>query len=927
MQRITPGGSRWRRTLPWFGGGGLALGALVGGVAAALVPADAPAVVVAIAAEVGLVTGLVVEFLTGLAIEAHARTRRAAEEFAALTERAPRGFAAMLSPHHAAELGLPFHGRQDEVRALLAWCTSTAPDVTPFRLLTGPGGVGKTRLADELQRRLRAQDAEWRCLFLSTERGTEPGAVAGLRQHAGSRPLLVIVDYAENRPGLRSFLRDAFEDPGTIRVLLLARAAGEWWHRLTAISGGLGAALHAGYTDEDGNPGADLPDVDVEPHEVVAAAARVFADRLGVPAPPVAAGAGELRVLDLTALALVEVLGVGKDPHGPTVATPPTPGEVFTELLRHEASGYWAATAAEAGLSERLPVAMQQVLVAAVALLGTTDEASTIRLVERVLGTFTEDPTPDPLVAARWLRKTYLPVEGTTSWVEPLAPDRVAEHLVVQVLTRSPGPVARRVGALLEDLTADQAASAMTLLWRAGTDPMRDQAEQEAIRALADHLVEHLPAVPQVYHQVLAMVPWPSAIMTPTAGLLAQKQHEALDQHPDDDTHAQAALLLGNWFMQLGRRSEALPPTQRAVDLYEQLAQEDPERYGADLASALNDLGVRFYELGRTDEALPPTQRAVDLREQLAHARPDRFDPDLARSLINLGIRYSELGRPEEGLRPTRRAVDLYEQLARTSPVHYDADLARALINLGLRYAELGRSAEALPPVQRAVEIRERLARSRPDRYNPELARSLTELGIRLTELGRPAEALPATRHAVDLHERLVDANPDRYEPDLSRTLTNLGTQLAMVGRSDEAVPHLRRAVEIRERFARTSPDRYNASLAKSLTALAVRHLELGRPGEALPPAQRAVDLYQALVQTNPDRYEPDLARTLGAVGKILGSTGRRADAINTFEDADVVFERVERRTRGRHRAEHQRLRMLLDTLRDGRSREPEHDR
>lgn len=927
MQRITPGRSRWRRTLPWFGGGGLALGALVGGVAAALVPDDAPAVLVAIAAEVGLVTGLVVEFLTGVAVEAHARRRQAAEEFAALTERAPRGFAAMLSPHHAAELGLPFHGRQDELRSLLAWCVSPRSGETPFRLITGPGGVGKTRLADELQHRLRAQDAEWRCLFLSTERGTEPGAVASLRQHAGNRPLLVVVDYAENRPGLRAFLRDAFEDLGTIRVLLLARAAGDWWHRLTAISGGLGAALHSGYTDTDGSPGADLPDLDAEPQQVVTEAARVFADQFGVPTPPMPSGTGQLRVLDLTALALVEVLRVRRGSHDPVARTQPTPADVFTELLRHEASGYWAATARDAGLGEHLPVAMQQVLVAAVALLGTTDEPSTVRLVERVLDTFTEDAIPDPVMAARWLRKTYLPAEDAGYWVEPLAPDRVAEHLVVQILTRSPRPVARRVRALLEDLTADQAAGAMTLLWRAGTDPMRDLEQQEAIRDLADHLVEHLPPVPATYHQVLAMVPWPSAVMTPTAGRLAQKQYETLDQHIDNDEHAQAALLLGNWFMQLGRRAEALPPTQRAVELYERLARADPDRYDADLASALNDLGVRFYELGRTDEALQPTRRAVELREQLALTHPDRFNPDLARSLINLGIRYSELGRPEEALSPTGRAVELYEQLVRISPGRYEADLARALINVGIRYAELGRSAEALSPVRRAVEIRERLARTSPDRYNPELARSLTELGIQLTELGRAAEALPATRRAVDLHERLVDANPDRYDPDLARSLTNLGIQLATVGRPAEAVPHLRRAVETRERFARASPHRYNASLAKSLTNLAVRLMELGRPGEAVPPAQRAVDLYQELARTNPDRYEPDLARSLGELGRALGHMNRGPDAIIALEGADVIYERAARRNPGRYRAEHQRLRLLLGTTRDSSAREPEPDR
>ena len=88
--------------------------------------------------------------------------------------------------------------------------------------------MGKTRLADELQRRLRASDQEWECLFLSADQGADPAAVATLREHAGDRPVLVVVDYAESRPDLRNFLIGTFDDPGTLRVLMLSRQAGNW---------------------------------------------------------------------------------------------------------------------------------------------------------------------------------------------------------------------------------------------------------------------------------------------------------------------------------------------------------------------------------------------------------------------------------------------------------------------------------------------------------------------------------------------------------------------------------------------------------------------------------------------------------------------------------------------------------------------------
>ena len=73
-----------------------------------------------------------------------------------------------------------------------------------------------------------------------------------------------------------------------------------------------------------------------------------------------------------------------------------------------------------------------------------------------------------------------------------------------------------------------------------------------------------------------------------------------------------------------------------------------------DLAGALNNLGIRYSELGRREDALPPTEEAVTLRRELAATNP-AFLPDLARALNNLGIRYSELGRREDAWPPPRR--------------------------------------------------------------------------------------------------------------------------------------------------------------------------------------------------------------------------------------------------------------------------------
>ena len=118
-----------------------------------------------------------------------------------------------------------FLGRPEELEALVAWCEDD--DASPLRLVTGPGGVGKTRLAVEVSRQLAA--VGWRCERVGD--GQEARAVEALRAATRSRTLLV-VDYAEARSGLSELLSALASDSSGIRVLLLARSAGDWWNQL-----------------------------------------------------------------------------------------------------------------------------------------------------------------------------------------------------------------------------------------------------------------------------------------------------------------------------------------------------------------------------------------------------------------------------------------------------------------------------------------------------------------------------------------------------------------------------------------------------------------------------------------------------------------------------------------------------------------------
>ena len=128
---------------------------------------------------------------------------------------ARRTLRALLAP----EAGLTrFEGRDDERADLLRWCTDGAG--APVRVLVGPAGVGKTRLAVELA---RALPEGWATGI------ARPGTTAQIVPAAAGcrRPVLIIVDDADTEAAadIAALFEHAAAAPDRVRVLLVARSA------------------------------------------------------------------------------------------------------------------------------------------------------------------------------------------------------------------------------------------------------------------------------------------------------------------------------------------------------------------------------------------------------------------------------------------------------------------------------------------------------------------------------------------------------------------------------------------------------------------------------------------------------------------------------------------------------------------------------
>jgi tetratricopeptide (TPR) repeat protein len=829
------------------------------------------------------------------------------------SEQPAIGPAGLLDPRRGL---VGFTGREHELGGLLAWCEDGR--ARGVRLVTGPGGVGKTRLSVELCARLDPD--RWRCVRVGD--GEEALALVTARR-GWPGPVLLVLDYAETRIGLGGLLRAVAADAGPVRVLLLARSAGEWRDRLAAAEPAVRELLTGG--DE---PLAAAVSGELSNADLVRAAVPVFAKALGVAAPSrVLAEAipGAVRVLDLHAAALVAVL---RSP-GARAPVRVSVADVLDELLGHE-ERFWQGTAARLDLlggPSGMSVAMLRQIVAAAALLGARSREQAVELLERVPGAATSVPV------ACWLRDLYPPEGeaadgGGAEWLGSLRPDRLAERLVVAQLTGS----AELAERCLSGLDEQQALRAVTLLGRAAADQQEAAGVLlERVLPLLERVVAGLPDDVGLLTAISDAIPYPSAALAQAdlavtrrilqilpdgdPGLRARwlswlgtalaqigrpaealpAEQEALEAYrelaaadPDRYRPDLAASLsnLGVLYAQLGRPAEALPPAQESVEIRRELAAADPDQYQAALALSLSNLGVRFSELGRLTEALPPAQEAAEIRRELAAADPDQYQAALALSLSNLGVRFWELGRLTEALPPAQEAAEAYRELAAADPDRYQAALALSLSNLGIRFWELGRLTEALPPAQEAAEIRRELAAADPDRYRAALADSLSNLGIWFWELGRLTEALPPTQEAVEIRRELAAAHPDQYQAALALALSNLGILLSQLGRLTEALPPAQEAAEIRRELAAADPDRHRAALALTLSNLGVRFSQLGRPAEALPPTQEAAEAYRELAAADPDRYRAALAISLSNLGLRFSQLGRPAEALPPAQEA-----------------------------------------
>ncbi len=108
-----------------------------------------------------------------------------------------------------------------------------------------------------------------------------------------------------------------------------------------------------------------------------------------------------------------------------------------------------------------------------------------------------------------------------------------------------------------------------------------------------------------------------------------------------------------------GRREEALAPTEEATNLYRQLAQANPAAHLPNLATSLwAHAWGSVRASAPSNEALRSVREAITIFGSLAEQLPQRFGPDLASATSTLADVLDQLGRADEASEVRRRLAE-----------------------------------------------------------------------------------------------------------------------------------------------------------------------------------------------------------------------------------------------------------------------------
>lgn len=784
----------------------------------------------------------------------------------------------------------------DDSRGLKADCLRWALDPVAAgpsgRLYAAEGGFGKTRLALEVIAALRDQHG-WRTGLLpraaleKTDLRGEQDADARLKRFfdgRGSSGALLAIDYAEGRTAqIERVTKAALASKGgPIRIVLLARGAGEWWQELHRE----GRDIQLVY---ERTPIAAMGSViEVSQREgFFWAAAEQFADRLvgaqngdeplllsdwrARPTPTSRLSAPEIgSPLSLAFEAFLHVRGV--NPQNAPLA------EMAREERRHWARALRIRDVAAARATDpRVDfVHRTSAVITLTQGAGPSAAADIDAHLEAVLETALTGapklPSRDVERARayadtkRAIEYLYRAPQGSHDSLRPILPDIVGEHIVGELYGALPALSKATIGRF-----GSAAAPVLTVLDRT-TRPIHG-ADVSEVAYQALQLSMGFDTEAQAKAIVTASFQAEGRIidaLSATVPLLPEREVEVL-QRALPSRAGQLSDVAGAVAARIATKpvGKIVSDTPDGTLVEFSSANELAEAYRSKTQSSFV-----LVESGRYQEAVDAGSSAVGYARILADTEPLPGTRDLAYALSALGTAQCANDQLEEGRNTLLEGMDIATKVAqRDGDPASQSLLSQFYHNLARCKSLLGDNSAAVYFGKKAVWARKALLAIDPD-VQHDFSNSVINLSQYLAAKGNKELALKEAHDGVSALAQLREQDPKRYSESYALGVLRLGERISDAGRSADATAQFGDAYEILSRLFELAPRRYFGELLQSGLCLASAQLDTGEPAIAVQTCRDALN--RAFAKTpegevraqQRDRVSAILGVAIAALGK-----------------------------------------------------------
>ena len=268
---------------------------------------------------------------------------------------------------------------------------------------------------------------------------------------------------------------------------------------------------------------------------------------------------------------------------------------------------------------------------------------------------------------------------------------------------------------------------------------------------------------------------------------------------------------------------------KQAIPIYEAVFEQFRESEDiSSVAATLNNLAMLYRDINRYELAEKHFLEVLDIYQKLAEKNPQTYLFYVAIALNNLANLYYKTNHYKLTEKYYLEALDIHRNLAQKNPKIYLSYVAMTLYNLAISYHKvslynnINRYELAEKHYLEALDISKNLAKQNPQTYLSDVAMTLNNLATLYHKLSYYDLTEKLYLEALSIFRNLSQKNPQTYKPDLANTLGKLGGFHFMQGNNKKSQEYLNKALPIYRCWYKKYPNLYAEKLWVTLILSAI---------------------------------------------------------------------------------------------------------